>query len=177
MAVMIKWICRVFGGGSNEPENNAKKSDIDLSQEGYSPKYAESRVRELRGKLIELREHSDVITRTGADKPSGEIALLVSKVCTSVEKVLQNLKRDPNDFARTGLSLESIDPLNELMQKCAKFAATGITGAPLQKELDKAKEALTLIGKRFDDLLKGLQVDDQIGTAGLKATIEQLSNK
>lgn len=175
---MFDWFRKLFPC-CGSPSKEANQSEIDLKNEGYSPKYVDSRVREVRGKLIDLREHTRVIMESGVEKPDGPLDLLVNKVCANVEKVLQNLKKDPNDMARMGLALETLDPLNELMGKCAQFAATGVDQTRMDKAIEAAKQALTITADKYDQLHRGgiLHIDDDIELRGLKRTIEDLSKK
>ena len=169
---MFEWLRRLCCGSSTPVKPG---TEIDLRAEGYSPQFVDKRVRDVRGTLIELREHARVIADSGADK-GGHFDQAVHRTCTSVEKVLQNLKRDPDDFSRMGLALESLGPLNELVERCAHYAATGVEEGKLNRALNSGKEALAMTAQKFEKLHNGpLQLDDELELKGLRKTVEDLN--
>lgn len=161
----------------DDGKNSAKDKQseaLDLSA-GYSPKYVEGRVKQIRGKLLDIQEHGRVIAINGADT-DGSVDAAIFQVSTSVEKVCQSLKKDPSDMSRTGLTLESLDPLIDLISRAAKYSATGVDEKKLARALENTKEALKITASKFERLHNGaLQVDDEIELRGLKATIEELN--
>ena len=164
----------LFSHKNHKDDAKQEPPALDLSK-GYSQEFVDGLVTQIKGKIIELKRNGQVIKDCGADQ-DGDIDALIYKVDINVGKVLQNLKKDPQDMARTGLTLESLDPLGELLERTAKLAVTGVTGEQLDKALDACKKGLDQTAKSFDDLHRGvLQIDDEILLKGLKNTIEQLN--
>jgi hypothetical protein len=171
---MFEWLRRLCCGSSAETKP-AASTDINLAAEGYSPKFIDQRVREVRGTLIDMQEHARVVADSGADK-DGQFAIAAHRARTSIEKVLQNLKKDPEDLSRMGLALESLKPLNKLLETTARYAATGVDDKKLDNAIKLSLDGLNMTADKFDKLMKGpLQLDDEIQLKGLSKTVADLN--
>lgn len=171
--IIPMWPFSLFFGKKSEPTNGAQKPDTALS-EGYTPQYIEARIEQMHGKLVELGAHAEVLERFGADEDHS-IKDLVFKVNLHVEKVLLNLKANPNDMARTGLVLESFDLVIQQVGSTAEQAAKGIEGKQLETALTRARAGLSKAAADFELLHKvRFQTDDGIRDAGLSNAYDAL---
>lgn len=157
-------ILRKAFGGSPKPVNN----DDSL---GYSKEFIEKQIAEIRKKLIELHRISEDIKQNNGD-PDFAIDSKVAKVVNAVGKVCDNLKLDREDYSKVGLTLESLNPLQEVMERLSKAALTGVA---LEGPRKAALTALEQVATTFKGLLeKGFQSDDEIVLRALVKTVELL---
>lgn len=148
---------------------------VSLPSAGYTEEYARERVAQIRDILLDMRQHGSDLAANLGGRESHQVPELADRACTSIEKVLQNLKRDPKDFSRMGLALESVPPLEKLLGHCLKFVCTNMSEQKIDESLRLAASSLVRAEATFDRLAENsLQIDDTLNAESLQLLIDRL---
>lgn len=155
-----------------------QEEPASIEKDGYTKEAVGNYVAQIRGQLIKIRDIGMTLEEN-LDQRGATLREKIGKACSSLERVLSNLREDPEDMRFVGLLFNSVETLSKGLATASKMAVQGQSGDLFEQALTKGEETLGIIQDAADKKLSGAMavgdICEMLGQFGAASEMAQHS--